>query len=183
MLLRRLFKRLIARSFSLPKLIIALVVVAALPAAAYWRGFGTNPSEIGANASEMVVERLDTGTSNRINLVLKEKSGPRRLVVTVGQAEAFSIIQDLNLPYQAPQVTAYSMTRSIADGLGGKIQRVVVNDANDKQFYAKIVLSTDNHEVAVDAAPSDAIALALRAKAPIFADLAVLDKAGIVSGR
>ena len=45
------------------------------------------------------------------------------------------------------------------------------------------VLATDSREITVDAAPSDAIALALRAKAPIYADATVLDKAGIVSGR
>lgn len=188
MLLRRIVKRLLTRTSSSarsswPKLIIGLVVLLALPALAYWRGFGLDSSEVGSNSSEMVVERLEP-TPNKINLVLKEKSGPRRLVLAVGQAEAGSIVQDLNLPYRVdPPVTAYNMTRSITDGLGGKVQRVVVNNVNDTAYFAKIVLITENHEVAVDAAPSDAIALALRAKAPIFADTAVLDKAGIVSGR
>jgi bifunctional DNase/RNase len=160
-------------------------VLVALPVAAHWRGFGTEPSDVGANASEMVVERLDVPPSrDRINLVLKEKSGARRLVVAVGQLEAGSIVQDADLGYKLDaQVTAYSMTRSIADGLGGKIQRVVVNDANDRSFFAKVVLATENREVAVDAAPSDAIALALRAKAPIYVDVAVLNKAGVASGR
>jgi len=164
-------------------LIIVLVVLAVLGPLAYWRGLGLDSSDVGANATEMVVERLDVPSPTKINLVLKEKSGPRRLVVAVGQAEASSIMQDLNLPYRVEPVTAYSMTRSIADGLGGKIQRVVVNNATDTAFFAKVVVSMDNREVVVDAAPSDAIALALRAKAPIFADPTVLDKAGIVSGR
>jgi bifunctional DNase/RNase len=188
MLIAKIIRRLVARTSSSarsnwPKLAIGLVVLLALPALAYWRGFGLESSEVGSNASEMVVERLEP-TPNKINLVLKEKSGPRRLVLAVGQAEAGSIVQDLNLPYRVdPPVTAYNMTRSITDGLGGKVQRVVVNNVNDTAYFAKIVLISENHEVAVDAAPSDAIALALRAKAPIFADTTVLDKAGIVSGR
>jgi bifunctional DNase/RNase len=75
------------------------------------------------------------------------------------------------------------MTRSLVDGVGGRVQRVVVNNVTDTAYFAKVVLATDSREVVVDAAPSDAIALALRAKAPIFADTLVLDKAGIVSGR
>jgi bifunctional DNase/RNase len=187
MLIRRFFARLLARSSSgarasWPKLVVALLILLALPAVAYWRGLGTEASDVGANATEMTVEYFDP-TPSKFNLVLKEKAGPRRLVVAIGVAEAASIIQDLNLPYNAPPVTAYAMTRTITDRLGGKIQRVVVDNVTDKAFAAKIVLMTDNHEVAIDAAPSDAIALALRAKAPIFADPGVLDKAGIITGR
>jgi bifunctional DNase/RNase len=164
-------------------LVLVALVLLALPLVATWRGFGLQSSEIGSNATEMVVERLEP-TPSKINLVLKEKAGPRRLVLTVGQAEAGSIIQDLNLPYRVePPVTAYSMTRSLVDGVGGRVQRVVVNNVTDTAYFAKVVLATDSREVAVDAAPSDAIALALRARAPIFADSLVLDKAGIVSGR
>jgi PAS domain-containing protein len=84
----------------------------------------------------------------------------------------------------SPRGSEYLITaRLVRDRPGGKVQRVVVNNVNDTAYFAKIVLATDSHEVAVDAAPSDAIALALRAKAPIYADAAVLDKAGIVSGR
>ena len=187
MLLRRIVRRLAARGAGLrssrPKLVLALVVLAVLPAFAVWRGLGVANSEVGANASEMVVEQLDTSTSNKLNLVLKEKSGPRRLVVAVSPMEASSIIKDLDLPYQVMPVTAYAMSRSIADGLGARVARVVVNNATDKAFFAKVVLATESREITVDAAPSDAIALALRAKAPIYADAMVLDKAGIVSGR
>ena len=189
MLVRRILKRVFARTSSgarasWPKLALALLVLIALPALAYWRGLGNDPSQIGANATEMVVETIEpTPGQPRLNLVLKEKSGPRRLVVAVGQAEAFSIIKDLDLPYNVPSVTAYTMTRQIVGDLGGKVQRVVVNNASDKELFAKVVLATDTRELAIDASPSDAIALALKTKAPIFAESIVLDKAGVVSGR
>ena len=188
MLIRKVLRRLLARSSSglrssWPKLLVALVVLLALPALAYWRGFGVEQSDLGANASEMVVERLDP-SPNKINLVLKEKSGARRLVVAVGQTEAGSIVQDLNLPYRIePPVTAYSMTRSITDSLGGQVRRVIVNNVTDTALFAKIIVAANDHEVAIDAAPSDAIALALRAKAPIYAEELVLNKAGVVPGR
>ena len=185
MVLRRIVARLLARSSrSWPKLLLAGLLLAALPVAAAVRGFGQDPSQVGANASEMVVERLEPTPPNKINLVLKEKSGARRLVLAVGETEASSIIQDVNLGFRTEQpVTAYAMTRSIVDGIGGRVQRVVVNNVNETSFFAKVVVTTDSREIAVDAAPSDAIALALRAKAPIYADVTVLDRAGIVSGR
>jgi bifunctional DNase/RNase len=187
MLLAKIIRRLLARTFggaraNWLKLVISIVLLAGA-GVGVWQRLESESSRPPTDVSEMMVERLEP-TPNKINLVLKEKTGPRRLVLAVGQAEAGSIVQDLNLPYRVdPPVTAYNMTRSITDGLGGKVQRVVVNNVNDTAYFAKIVLATDSHEVAVDAAPSDAIALALRAKAPIYADAAVLDKAGIVSGR
>lgn len=185
MLVRRILKRVFVRTSSGAranwlKLLLALVVLAALPALTYWRGIGNDPSQVGTNATEMVVETLEpTPGQPRLNLVLKEKSGPRRLVVAVGQAEAFSIIKDLDLPYNVPAVTAYSMTRQIVGDLGGKVQRVVVNNATDKELFAKVVVATDTREVVIDATPSDAIALAMKTKAPIYAEPAVLDKAGV----
>ncbi len=185
MLLRRIVRRLLVRSTSSAranwlKLLAALVVLGALPALAYWRGLEGRTAGLSGDTREMVVERLEPA-SNKINLVLKEKSGPRRLVLAVGQTEASSIVQDLNLPYRVEPVTAYAMTNSIADVLGGKIQRVVVSNVSGNAYFAKVILLAGDHEVAVDAAPSDAIALAVRAKAPIYADATVLDKAGIVT--
>ncbi|MCC7106752.1 MAG: bifunctional nuclease family protein, partial [Chloroflexi bacterium] len=72
---------------------------------------------------------------------------------------------------------------SIVDSLGARVQHVVVNNVNDQTFYAKIVMTTENRQVEVDAAPSDAIALAMRSHVPIYVEGAVLEKAGIVSPR
>jgi uncharacterized protein len=180
-ILRRLFARTSKRSSAL-KLLLVLGVLLALPALAYWRGIGTDAALIGANASEMVVEKIEPAQAN-INLVLKEKTGPRRMVVAVGQTEAFSINDDLNLGFSVPTVTAYAVTRQIVDQMGGKVERVVVNNASEKELFAKIVLSRESGELAIDATPSDAIALAVKAKAPIYVDLIVLDRVGVVSGR
>lgn len=192
MLLARIIRRLLARSSSgaragWPKLVLALIVIGALPALAYWRGLGTESSDLSGNVKEMTVEDLQRATSGEgINLVLKEKAGPRRLVLQIGQMEALSILEDVNPSQKMPAsaaVSAYTTTRSIASGLGGKVERVVVNNMTDKALFAKVVLSMENREIVIDAPPSDAIALAVRAKAPIFVDTLVLDRVGVPAGR
>jgi bifunctional DNase/RNase len=137
------------------------------------------------NVREMVVEEIrPIRGGEQINLILKEKAGNRRLVMSVGQSEALAIFVDLSaLQSRAkPKVespTSYDLMRSLVQELGGTVNRVVVNNVTNETFYAKVIMSTDSRQVEVDSRPSDAIALALRARVPIFADSTVLDKAGI----
>jgi uncharacterized protein len=56
---------------------------------------------------------------------------------------------------------------------------VVVSNVSNETFYAKVIMSTESRQVEVDSRPSDAIALALRARVPIFAEASVLDRAGV----
>jgi bifunctional DNase/RNase len=56
---------------------------------------------------------------------------------------------------------------------------VVVNNVSNETFYAKVIMSTESRQIEVDSRPSDAIALALRARVPIFAEASVLDRAGV----
>ena len=74
----------------------------------------------------------------------------------------------------------YDLMRSMIKELGGQISRVIVNNVTDTTFYAKVVMNSEGRQIEIDSRPSDAIALALRAKAPIFAEGSVLDKAGVV---
>jgi uncharacterized protein len=137
------------------------------------------------NVREMVVEEIrPIRGGEQINLILKEKAGNRRLVMSVGQSEALAIFVDLSaLQSRAkPKVespTSYDLMRSLVQELGGTVNRVVVNNVTNETFYAKVIMSTDSRQVEVDSRPSDAIALALRARVPIFADSTVLDKAGV----
>jgi len=62
--------------------------------------------------------------------------------------------------------------KNILDQLGAEVLRIVINDLQDNTFYATLVLKQDEKQIEVDCRPSDAIALAVRAKAPIFAETA-----------
>jgi bifunctional DNase/RNase len=134
---------------------------------------------------EMQVEDIRTArNSDQITLVLKEKAGNRRLVMSVGQSEALAIVADFSAMQSRarPKIdppTSYDLMRSLVRELGGNVSRVVVNHVSNETFYAKVVMHTDNRQVEVDSRPSDAIALALRARVPIFAEASVLDKAGV----
>jgi bifunctional DNase/RNase len=134
---------------------------------------------------EMVVEEIrPIRGGEQINLILKEKAGNRRLVMSVGQSEALAIFVDLSAIQSRakPKVespTSYDLMRSLVQELGGTVNRVVVNNVSNETFYAKVIMSTESRQVEVDSRPSDAIALALRARVPIFAESSVLDKAGV----
>jgi bifunctional DNase/RNase len=104
--------------------------------------------------------------------------------MSVGQSEALAIVVDFSAMQSRarPKIdspTSYDLMRSLVKELGGDVSRVVVNNVSNETFYAKVIMNTDSRQVEVDSRPSDAIALALRARVPIFADSTVLDKAGV----
>ena len=66
--------------------------------------------------------------------------------------------------------------------LGGHVERILVTDLSQDVFYARIVIAQNGREVEIDSRPSDAIALAVRAKAPILVDEAVMERAGVTLG-
>ena len=137
-----------------------------------------------ADTREMTIEDLrPVRGGEQINLVLKEKNGNRRLVMAVGQGEALAILADQNPSLaRANQIEApptYDLMRTLVRELGGSVDRVVVNSVTSTEFQAKVVMSAATGTVEVDSRPSDAIVLALRSKAPIYAEASVLDKAGV----
>lgn len=137
-----------------------------------------------SDTREMVVEKVEPlPNRQRIDLYLKEKNGNRRLVMAVGQGEALAILADQNPSLaRANQIEApptYDLMRTLVRELGGSVDRVVVNSVTSTEFQAKVVMSAATGTVEVDSRPSDAIVLALRSKAPIYAEASVLDKAGV----
>lgn len=128
---------------------------------------------------EMVVEsvRVNLQTYQRV-VVLKEKSSERYLPIWIGNNEADAIVIQLqNVPVPRPQT--HDLLKSVINELGAKVTRVVVNDLAEDVFYARVSLDIGGRHVEVDSRPSDAIALAVRIQAPIFAEDSVLDKAGV----
>ncbi len=109
-------------------------------------------------------------------VILKDKEGDRTLPIWVGLSEANAIaLQIENIA--TPRPMTHDLLKNIIKDLDGRVERVVVCDLKDNTFYAVIYLTVRGESVAVDARPSDAIALALRTRAPILVDETVIENA------
>ena len=128
---------------------------------------------------EMTIESIRVSLMNYQRVViLKEKDADRYLPIWIGPAEADAIAVRLQEVTVARPLT-HDLMRSIIDTLGATVQYIVVNDLANDTFFARIMLQVDGKSLEIDSRPSDAIALAVRAQVPIFADESVLDKAGV----
>ena len=74
----------------------------------------------------------------------------------------------------------HDLIKNVLDGINATVTRIVVNDLKDSTFYATIFLSLNGQEFHIDSRPSDAIAIALRVKAPIYVTLDVIERAGSI---
>jgi hypothetical protein len=112
-------------------------------------------------------------------VILREKQSERYLCIWIGPAEADAIAVQLQEVSVARPLT-HDLLRSVIDQLGAQVSHIIVNDLSNDTFYARIVLDVNGSSMEVDSRPSDAIALAVRAKVPIFADESVLERAGVM---
>jgi len=109
-------------------------------------------------------------------VILKDKAGDRVLPIWVGVFEANAIaLQMENI--STPRPMTHDLLRNILSEIEADVQRIVVCELKENTFYAMIYLNCEGQTMAVDARPSDAIALALRTKAPIFVEEAVVESA------
>ena len=112
-------------------------------------------------------------------VILKDKDGERVLPIWVGIFEANAIaLQIENIV--TPRPMTHDLLRNIITDLEGRVDRVVVSDLKENTFYAIVHLTVHGERIAVDARPSDAIALALRTRAPILVEEAVIENAKTV---
>ena len=129
---------------------------------------------------EMAIDSIRVSLMNYQRVViLKEKMAGRYLPIWIGPAEADAIAVKLQ-GVTVPRPLTHDLLRSVIDSLGATIESIIVSDLKSDTFYAKIILNVDGGQLEIDSRPSDALALAVRAEAPIYADEAVLDKAGIL---
>jgi hypothetical protein len=116
--------------------------------------------------------------SNQPVLVLREVEGRRRvLTIYIGGPEASAIHTALE-GTQPPRPLTHDLSVLLIDALAAKLDRVIVTEIRNETYFAEIVLRTVAGEVGVSGRPSDAVALALRADAGIFASLDLLDEVG-----
>ena len=112
-------------------------------------------------------------------VILRDKDGQRVLPIWVGIFEANAIaLQIENIA--TPRPMTHDLLRNVIHDLKAEVEKIVVCDLQENTFYALIYLSLNGDTVAIDARPSDAIALALRTSAPIFVEDAVIDHAKTV---
>ena len=100
-------------------------------------------------------------------VILKDVEGKRFLPILIGPFEATAIALALE-GTPIPRPLSHDLMKSILEAVNAKVLRVVIHDIHENTFYAKIVLEFGGRNLEIDARPSDSIALALRAKAPIF---------------
>jgi len=113
-------------------------------------------------------------------IVLKEKNGPRLMPIVIGYLEANAIKLKVS-GVTPPRPLTHDLLFSVIEGLGASVVRVLIDALENNTFYAKLVLQLSGQasEKAIDARPSDAIAMAVRAHAPIFVDEEVIKRSEV----
>jgi len=128
---------------------------------------------------EVEVHSIRVSLMNQQRVVLlKEQEGDRFLPIWIGPAEADAITIELQGKSHSRPLT-HDLLKNVIEELNGRIVHIFVHDIRNEIYYARLVIEVDGEKIDMDARPSDAIALALRAKAPIFVSESVMDRSGI----
>ena len=121
---------------------------------------------------------LDLFSSSPI-VILKVEDENRYLPIWIGQPEARSILMKLqNQEFSRP--LTHDLAINLVTELGGSMEKVTVTELRDSTFFATISVQVEGRTVEIDSRPSDAIALAVRAGAEIFASDEVIEEAAVV---
>ncbi len=121
--------------------------------------------------------RISLMSQHRI-VVLKDQDSSRYLPIWIGPFEADAITIELQGVEVARPLT-HDLLKSVIDKLGAEVERVAITDLRNDTFYAQVTLRVDGRRVEVDSRPSDAIALAVRTRVPVFVDDQVMEQAAI----
>jgi len=129
---------------------------------------------------EVTIEaiRVSLMNYNRV-VVLKEKDADRYLTIYIGAAEADAIAIRLQQVSVARPMT-HDLLTNVMGELGARVTRVVVTEVKNDTYFARLYVDLDDRQLEIDSRPSDAIALAVRAEAPIFVEEDVIDQAGVL---
>ncbi len=131
---------------------------------------------------EAVVDSIRVSMVNQHRVVfLREVSGERHLPIWIGPFEAEAIAMELQ-GVHSKRPLPYDLLKAVITDLGGRLNRIEVTELRDAVFYAQLVVEIGGRVVIIDARPSDAIALGVRAKVPILVAESVMDEAGVELG-
>jgi bifunctional DNase/RNase len=143
--------------------LLAGLMLAALTATSCARG-----GRAGVGRDEVRVQVANVGpdqSSGAYYVLLEDEAGKRTLPILVGENEALAISLQLK-GVKTDRPLTYQLLRNVIEQTGNRVDRVVINDVRDQVYYAKIYLNRGKYSI--DSRPSDAIALAMGANAPIY---------------
>ncbi|MFO7681720.1 MAG: bifunctional nuclease family protein [Chloroflexota bacterium] len=129
---------------------------------------------------EVVIEsiRISLVSQHRI-VLLKELDSERQLPIWIGPCEADAITIELQDVKVARPVT-HDLLKNVIDEMGGRVSHVLIRALDDGVFFASLFIDKNGQLTEIDCRSSDAIALAVRVKVPIFVNDDVLDQAGVL---
>jgi uncharacterized protein len=111
-------------------------------------------------------------------VLLKTADGNKFLPIWIGHPEAAAILMKLQ-GASTPRPLTHDLVTDILEQLDAQVTRITVTELKENTFYASITLAQNGSEIEIDSRPSDAIALAVRAEAPIYANERVIEESAI----
>ena len=130
---------------------------------------------------EVKVAKLGIDVTSKMPvIILKEKEGEKSLPIWIGLFEAQAIAFALE-KVKPPRPLTHDLAKLLIEKLDGKLDRVVISDVINNTYYARLFIQRNREKLQIDSRPSDAIALALRFKAPIFINETILKKLALGS--
>ena len=121
--------------------------------------------------------RVSLMSQHRV-VILKDIDSERYLPIWIGPCEADAITIELQ-EVQVARPLTHDLLKTLIAELGATLRHVLVSDLRNDTFYAHIIVERNGHRVEIDSRPSDAIALAVRARVPIYVEESVMEKAAI----
>lgn len=130
--------------------------------------------------NEMEIDSIRVSLENYQRVViLKQKEGDKYLLIWIGTHEAEAIAVRLQ-EVQVPRPLTHDLLHNSIKELGGAIEKVTISGLENDTYFARIGVRVGEKTVDIDSRPSDALAIAVRAKVPILVDDAVMEKAGVL---
>ncbi len=128
---------------------------------------------------EVIIDSIRVSLMSQYRIViLKDTNTDRYLPIWIGPCEADAITIELQeMPPQRP--LTHDLLKSMIRELGGRVVHILINDLRHDVYYARIVIDVGGKQIEVDSRPSDAVALAVRTKAPIFVAETVMERHAI----
>ena len=121
--------------------------------------------------------RVSLMSQHRV-VILKDMQSDRYLPIWIGPCEADAITVELQ-EVEVSRPLTHDLIKSLISEMGGRVVQIVINNLDKDIFYARIVLDMDGRRLEIDSRPSDAIALAVRVRVPVFVEDTVMEKAAI----